>query len=489
MNEQDREVTAKLRQARDQVRREVEEGFAEALRRQQDGEFLYGDRDVQLFPQLRQHLDQVEALQQVHEQPFLSTIPLVGRLIAWFRERWNRVAAKWYVRALLQQQNHFNAAVSQALWSLYQYNQRASHDLVLRTDALFNTLQQQHAALAAMYGDMEESGQLLRQEMIAALREERKEALVEMVEAIRQEQEARIEAWDSHLRTALWQSLAQFQEKAQQIAHEQQVDRRELAFLRIKMDRLMSRMAGPETIPTEQRAEIQSERESLLDHHYYRFELLYRSEEQTRELQRMYLPYFQGHENVLDLGCGKGEFLELLREEGIEAYGVDLNEQMVRACQEKDLRAVLQDGLVHVASLADSSIGGLFAAHLVEHISPNALAQLGQQAYTKLKPDAYLIFETPNPLCLWALVNYFYLDMTHVKPVHPQSLKLLLETCGFRDVEIRFLHPVPEGVRMALLPDAGGTAWQEMAALLNTNLERLNDLLYGYADYAIIARK
>ena len=279
------------------------------------------------------------------------------------------------------------------------------------------------------------------------------------------------------------------QERVQQVAQEQQLDRQGLAFQRIKMDRLMARIAAGTELSAEERAGLQEERAGLLDHEYYRFESLYRSEEEVRQNQRIYLPYFEGRQNVLDLGCGKGEFLELLRDNGIAGRGVDLNEQMVRICQEKGLAVVRDDAIQHLAGYPDNSLGGLFAAHLIEHLPERLLRDLVQMAQAKLQPGAYLILETPNPLCLWALVNYFYLDLSHERPLHPQGMVFLLEGCGFRDVEIRYLHPVPEGVRMALLPQVAGTPWEEMGSLLNANLERLNALLYGFADYAVIARK
>ncbi len=466
---QDRELAERLRQIREQVR--ARSDFRRSIREREDAELLYGDRDLCLFPELRSHLEEVGRLWQVQEQPFRSRLPIVGPLIAWFRERWNRISTKWYVLPILQQQVHFNAAVVRVLQDLYHFIQTSSYDLVRRMDAMFYPLDQEQAALHAALQDL-------------------RAVLGEQADKLRGEIErlgASLAQAEEHGAASLAQAEARWEQRHQGIAHRQEVDRRGLAFLRMKLDGLLARIgpAGPPAIGPA----VAGEREALRDHDYYRFEDLYRPEEEVRTLQTAYLPFFRGRTNVLDLGCGKGEFLELLRENGIEGYGVDLNEEMVRRCQEKGLQAFRADALEHLAGLPDESLGGLFAAHLVEHLPPRTLLELVQTAWAKLQPGAYWILETPNPLCLWALVNYFYLDMSHIKPVHPQALAFLLEMHAFREVEVRYLHPVPEGVRMVLLPEVRRGNWKEMAALLNTNFGRLNDLLYGYADYAVIARK
>lgn len=541
--ERDQETAEQLRETREQVRAESTTSFAGTIRPHQDEHLLYGDRDARLLPQIRQHLAEAEKLWQVQEQPFHSRLPVIGPLIAWFRERWNRISTRWYVQPMLQQQIEFNVAVVRVLQDLHRFMQTSSYDLVRRMDALFYPLDQGQAAAYAWLRDLREIYTALSQEMeeIETLMEEqaeqregqweeRSQEITNLMEEQAKQLETRLEQRDQHLTTYLedrlhdsvnlveersqdlatlveerseevtsfakkriWETATQLEEQLQELAHQQQLHHRGQSFLRMKLDRLMARTSPRRQASSEEPAEaapsLDQERQDLMDHVYYRFEDLYRPEEEIREAQRFYLPFFRGKTNVLDLGCGKGEFLELLRGEGVEAYGVDLNEQMVQICQEKELRVVQEEALQHLAGLPEASLGGLFAAHLVEHLSPTALVELIQQAWEKLGQEAYLAFETPNPLCVWALVNYFYLDMSHIKPIHPQALSFLLEMHGFRNVEIRYLHPVPEGVRMATIPQAADTPWQEIISLLNTNMERLNDLLYGYTDYAVIAQK
>lgn len=492
---QDQEVAGRLREIRQRVRARAAAGFKGLNRPVADADLLYGDRDAQLFPQLRHHLQEVESLAHVQEQPFQSRLPVVGRLIAWFRDRFNRISTRWYVLPLLQQQVHFNMAVVRALQDLQHVYRASSYDLVRRMDALFYPLDQEQLALHAWLGDLQ-AALVESTDRLQASLEERAGAFQTALEERSGEFQAALGQFlgfiknaESEARTRDAEVENRLIERLQALRHEQELAQRRLSFLRLKLDRLMGRLAGSGELSSVEQPAVEAERQDLEEFDYYIFEDLYRREEAVRQQQEVYLPLFEGHENVLDIGCGKGEFLELLRDHGVPAYGLDLNEQMVRVGQEKGLRVVQGDALTHLAGLPDDSLGGLFGAHLVEHLAPRQLVDLVRLAQAKLRPGAYLAFETPNPLCLWALVNYFYLDMSHVKPVHPQALAFVLEMHGFRNVEIRYLHPVPEGVRLVPLPEAAGTPWEPLAGLINANVQRLNDLLYGYADYAIVAQK
>ncbi len=481
---QDQEVAGRLREIRERVRARAAAGFKGMGRPVADADLLYGDRDVQLYPQLRHHLQEAESLAHVQEQPFQSRLPVVGRLIAWLRDRFNRISTRWYVLPLLQQQVHFNMAVVRALQDLQRVSQSSSYDLVRRMDALFYPLDQEQLALHAWLDDLQAAlGEL------AEAQERADDRFQAALEESSDQLLGFIKNAETEARTRDAQVESRLLERLQALQHEQQLAQRRLSFLRLKLDRLMGRLTGGGELPQGERAAVEAERRDLEEFDYYAFEDLYRREEAVRQQQEVYLPLFAGRENVLDIGCGKGELLELLRDHGVAAYGLDLNEQMVRLGQEKGLRVIEADALEHMAGLPDDSLGGLFAAHLVEHLAPRQLVDLVRLAQAKLQPGAYLAFETPNPLCLWALVNYFYLDMSHVKPVHPQALAFILEMHGFRNVEVRYLHPVPEGVRLAPLPEAAGTPWEPLTGQINANLQRLNDLLYGYADYAIVAQK
>jgi O-antigen chain-terminating methyltransferase len=208
------------------------------------------------------------------------------------------------------------------------------------------------------------------------------------------------------------------------------------------------------------------------------------TEDDIKERQRIYLPYFEGRENVLDVGCGRGEFLELLVEHGIKARGVDLDLDMILQCRDKHLDVVQADALTYLGTLADGSVGGIFAAQVIEHLQPRRIIELVALCQRKLAPGAVLILETPNPQCLMVFADSFYRDFSHVLPIHPETMKFLLEATGFQDVNLRFRAPVDPSLRVPPL-DIPGAAVEPF----NRGIERLNALLYGFQDYAVVGRK
>jgi 2-polyprenyl-3-methyl-5-hydroxy-6-metoxy-1,4-benzoquinol methylase len=221
------------------------------------------------------------------------------------------------------------------------------------------------------------------------------------------------------------------------------------------------------------------------DFDYARFEERFRGDEhEIKERQRAYLQYFQDKENILDIGCGRGEFLELLRESGIKAGGVDLDLDMVLLCREKGLDVVMNDAFAHLGALPDESVGGVFAAQVIEHLHPRRVIELIKLCYSKLVPGGILILETPNPKCLMVFADTFYKDPSHVQPAHPDTMQFLFEVTGFHEVELRFSAPVDTRLRIPLLQGPGADFDR-----FNAGIERLNSLLFGFQDYAVIGRK
>ncbi len=237
---------------------------------------------------------------------------------------------------------------------------------------------------------------------------------------------------------------------------------------------------------------LRDEQAHLTDHTYFRFEQRFRgTSERIRAVQEVYIPVFAGGEDVLDVGCGRGEFLELLRENGISAQGVDTNEDMVEVCRSKGLRVTLGDASEYISGLEDDSLGGVFAAQVVEHLEAVAIIRLVKLCHQKLRKGAPIVVETVNPTSVLAATSNFHLDLAHVKPIHPEAMRFLLEAEGFQKAEITYLAPVEDDAKLRTLPvDAAAEPWQrELVSLLNENTERLNALLYGYQDYAVVARK
>jgi SAM-dependent methyltransferase len=197
--------------------------------------------------------------------------------------------------------------------------------------------------------------------------------------------------------------------------------------------------------------------------------------ELVREKQRAYVKDFRGAAPVIDLGSGRGEFLLLLREAEIEAKGVDVDADMVAYARGEGLEVEHTGAVEYLEGLADGSLGGIFAAQLLEHLPASTLVGLLELAAVKLRPGGLLVAETINPLSPIALRNYFA-DLTHAQPLVPETLELLARQAGFARVETRFLNEPEE----KLVEPADPT--------IAANVRRLNELLFAPLDYAIVAR-
>jgi SAM-dependent methyltransferase len=225
-----------------------------------------------------------------------------------------------------------------------------------------------------------------------------------------------------------------------------------------------------------------------LSHKYVGFEDQFRgSAEEIRERLAGYVAIFAGTSDVLDVGCGRGEFLALLREEGVSARGIDLNDSMVEVCREKGLEAEVADAVGHLRGVPDGSLGGLFAAQVVEHLEPAYLTTLLDLAFEKLRPGATIVLETINPACWFAFFESYIRDITHVRPLHPDTLRFLLVASGFQRVEIRYRVPYPEHEKLQAVPPIA--ALGDAVDTINANVEKINRLLFTHMDYAAIARR
>jgi len=196
----------------------------------------------------------------------------------------------------------------------------------------------------------------------------------------------------------------------------------------------------------------------------------------VRDKQRAYVEDFREAAPVLDLGCGRGEFLSLLREAGIEARGVDVDADMVAYARGDGLEVEHIGAVEYLETLEDGSLGGIFAAQLLEHLPAPTVVRVLELAAEKLRPGALLVAETINPVSPIALRNYFA-DLTHAQPLVPETLELLARQAGFASVETRFLNEPDEKLAEPADPT------------IAANVRRLNELLFAPLDYAIIARK
>jgi SAM-dependent methyltransferase len=240
--------------------------------------------------------------------------------------------------------------------------------------------------------------------------------------------------------------LAQRREDARRVA--------ELEERLTRVERRRADVAAPATVAAQPAAA------ALPDYFAFEARMRGRSDE-IRERQRAYVEDFRDAAPVLDVGCGRGELVGLLREAGVEARGVDADADMVAFARGEGLPVEQADLLAHLETLEDGSLGGIFAGQVVEHLPPPALVRLFQLAAAKLRPHGVFVAETINPL---------------------SPLALLARQAGFRETELRYLNPPEERLREVDLPD--DAAREALAA----NVRRLNDVLFGPLDYALLTR-
>ena len=215
---------------------------------------------------------------------------------------------------------------------------------------------------------------------------------------------------------------------------------------------------------------------------YFDFENHFRgSREAIIENQAHYLRFFQGCSDVIDIGCGRGEFLELLKRNHIHAIGVDTYIPFVKYCTEQGLNVINMDGNQYLEQV--EQVDGIFVGQVVEHMPVEAIIKLAKLAYEKLKPGSFIIAETPNPTSLAIFTNAFYMDPSHEKPVHPLTLKYIFEKAGFQKVEFIYGSKLPVEI-----PELKGNQVENLEEF-NEGIKKIADTLYGYQDYSIIATR
>ncbi|MBN2370832.1 MAG: methyltransferase domain-containing protein [Vicinamibacteria bacterium] len=211
------------------------------------------------------------------------------------------------------------------------------------------------------------------------------------------------------------------------------------------------------------------------------------SREEIRERLASHVDLFLDAAPVIDLGCGRGEFLELLGEKGVTARGVESNGSLAREGRARGLDVAEGDLLAFLKGLNDAGAGGVFAAQVAEHLPPRVLLEVLSEARRVLRPGGLLLLETVNPCSVIGFLDVFTRDLSHERPLHPDTLRFLAAAQGFNDVRIDYRAAVDPAVRLQPIPTDGLPPYA--AQLMNENVERLNGLLYAPREYALIARR
>ena len=300
--------------------------------------------------------------------------------------------------------------------------------------------------------------------------------------------EARQQVQDALAQTASRQQLAEVQQQVQEVLGDlrrQLFDHKRTLLdqqrrLGLLLEEARKRLPAP--LNPDQIVTLINEDEHRLDAMYATFEDQFRgTREDIKHRQRIYLPLIQqcqaGTDDapVLDVGCGRGEWLELLRDHHLVGRGVDLNRVFVQQCLDDHLRVIEQDAITYLRSLPHQSLGAITGFHIIEHLPIRTLIALFDEVLRVLRPGGVAIFETPNPANLLVGSCNFYLDPTHRNPLPAPLSRYLIEARGLVRAEIIELHPFDAGNHFSDGPPA--------------TMNRLNQHFFGPQDYAVVAYK
>jgi SAM-dependent methyltransferase len=350
--------------------------------------------------------------------------------------------------------------------------------------------------------------EVLGQQQTAAVQALRA-AMTEQIEALGQQQTAAVGALQSALSNSLAHRVKEVRESVAKTLQEQQeqfsrternladvcarITEMERMGLKLKTNLLMqerrltmfleeARKRLPHPLDGEQLGIMAEEERHALDALYVALEDQFRgTREEIKERLRIYLPILKeaklGSKKmpILDVGCGRGEWLELLKEQNLKAQGVDVNRVLAENCREQGLDVVERDAIAHLRSLPDASLGAVTGFHIVEHLPFEVVVKLIDEIVRVLKPGGVAILETPNPENVLVGSHTFYLDPTHRNPLPSALVKFIVEARGLCRVEVMNLHsPDVHRVSEASLPEI---------------TKRFNDLFYGPQDYAVVGWK
>jgi SAM-dependent methyltransferase/predicted nuclease with TOPRIM domain len=505
----------------------VENAYRAVLKREPDRaglteylEHLRGGRfdRIDILARLRASLEgreknvKVEGLYFPSQLRRLYRLPLVGYFVERLAELWRLPLALRSQRRFeaysMMRQERIVARINQLIEETHEHFQRLREETgrldeaqLERTAALSERLEAHAQTLSRQIQELRERAQSLDQKLetrAAALDEKletRAHAANEQLRAeaaqLRAEANALANGQARELQSQaeefraearrLEDEAARLKARADELSQKLQVTRTELSaqerrsLLLLEEARKLSTLSpGHEQRPGPLMIE---ETEHFLDAFYSSFEEHFRgSREEIMKRLEVYLPTLRKANitgDILDIGCGRGEWLEVLKNEGVAARGVDSNRVQVEWCRERALEVEEGDALRYLRAQPDESINVVTAFHVAEHLEFETLLAFLYEIMRVLRPGGLVIFETPNPENVSVANHNFYVDPTHKNPLPIPMMKFLFESRGLDQIEIIKLHP-SETPRVEGATDM---------------VERFNEYFYGPMDYAIIGRK
>jgi 2-polyprenyl-3-methyl-5-hydroxy-6-metoxy-1,4-benzoquinol methylase len=205
------------------------------------------------------------------------------------------------------------------------------------------------------------------------------------------------------------------------------------------------------------------------------------SEKEVRDALQPYLAYARDRQPVLDIGCGRGEFLAMCREAGVKARGFDVNERSIADLKKRGFDAMLSGVPECFKGIGDGTIGSILAAHVIEHLSVGGLFALYRESARVLRSGGLLMIETPNAESLLVTGSDFWRDPTHLAPRHPAALVLVGREHSFDVEELRAVHPFPDAARLPVSQSDS----PDVRRLANA----INDRLFGPQDLRLVLRR
>jgi 2-polyprenyl-3-methyl-5-hydroxy-6-metoxy-1,4-benzoquinol methylase len=469
----DEELTAAIQAVRDRVR----------ARHPENGLGLEGVAAADLHPLLHARdaaEAKVAAIGTVNPRP----PGLKNNLAQWFKKKIAR-ALDWHVREQIEFNRAAMRCVQASLEALGETNRAlaalASHNRAL-CEEVASCDETHREEMAALYREAQELKDVRKhwQEWRAGFEDRRAASEIHMLrtiselqgafqhrvtlqeqnfrETVSQQHQAFSDALDRaaiDVQKRLWSDLEEVRRQFEKLIHN------ELKVVRQKA------LANP--VPVASPVPVQTP----INVDWLRFAESFRGpEEDIRDRQHHYVLRFAGSAPVLDLGCGRGEFLEAARDAGLGASGIDQSDECVTLCRVKGLHAEKADLFAYLDALADQSLGGIYCSQVVEHIDPHRLPDLIFLMAKKLRSGALAVIETPNPECLAIFATHFFLDPTHTRPVPPRLLGFYMEEAGFGRLEVERLSPAVDSMpSLAELPAA------------------FREQFFGGLDYVIFGRK